>query len=129
MILDKNLMFTGTNSDGYAEVDLKEEGHIDNEYWLIIKTIKEITSANAGTWTLSTSNDGFVNSVVLATGAIGSSSANLPKDSFVTRMKIPFKPLAKLRLTLSSPLKMDSVEGYIVNGINLASEMKEAKAA
>lgn len=134
MILDKNLMFTGSSLDAHADVDLKEEGHLDNEYWLVVKTIKAVDTADAGAWTLSTSNDDFVSSVVLATGAIGDGVEDLPKDTFVARMKLPFKPLAKLRLSVSATdvggsLKMDSVEGYLVNGINLASEMKEAKAA
>lgn len=134
MILDKNLMFIGSSSDSYSEVDLKKEGHLDKEYWLVVKAAKAVAAANAGTWALSTSNDNFTTSVTLATGAIGDGTNELAKDSFVARMKLPFKPLAKLRLSVAATgvggsLKMDSVEGYLVNGINLASEMKEAKAA
>lgn len=131
MIIDKLLTFVGTGAT--ADVDLKKEGHIDDEYWFLLKTIKSVAAANKGTWELLTSDDNFTTSKLLASGKIGNGTSAVPADTFVVRMKLPFKPLAKLRVSLeaasgSGSLTMSDVEGYLVSGINLASEIKEFKA-
>lgn len=137
MIIDKLLKFIAAEPDTatYADVDLKKEGHLDCEYWLVIKTAKTISSSNKGNWTLTTSDDNFTNSITLATGAIANGASDIAKDTYVARMILPFKPHAKLRLTVAasggSPasLVMSDIDAYLVNGVNLAFEMKNMQAA
>lgn len=125
MITDKLLSFKGTVSDSAKTIDLGHEGALlmGNEYVFVINTIK--AAASAGTWTLTTSDDGFTTSVTLASGTIASGTA---AGVQLVSMVLPFKPLKEVRLTLGT-LKFDTVEAYLVPGANHVDEMKNAKAA
>lgn len=131
MIKDKLLTFEGTVSNAYADVDLGKEGALlmGNEYHLVVTRLKTIAAGDAGTWTLTTSDDNFSTSTTLASGAVAAGTG----AAVIADVVIPFKPLAKLRLTVAATsgtgLKFDSVAGYLVNGVNHAKEMKEAVAA
>lgn len=135
MIIDKLLKFAGTSDNTTATIDLKKEGHLDQEYWLVVKTIQQITAANKGTWALLTSDDStFSTYETLAQGAIENGVNPIAKDTYVARMKVPFKPLRYLRLSVAasgaSPASITfaDVEGYLVSGINLAFEVKNMQA-
>lgn len=131
MIKDKLLTFEGTVSNAYADVDLGKEGALlmGNEYHLVVTRLKTIAAGDAGTWTLTTSDDNFSTSTTLASGAVAAGTG----AAVIADVVIPFKPLAKLRLTVAATsgtgLKFDSIAGYLVNGVNHAKEMKEAVAA
>lgn len=136
MIIDKLLKFAGTSDNTTATIDLKKEGHLDQEYWLVVKAIKEITTANAGTWSLLTSDDDtFATYETLVNGNIGNGVTKVNKDEYVARVKVPFKPLRYLRLSVAasgaSPASITfaDVEGYLVSGINLGFEVKNMQAA
>ena len=131
MIKDKLLSFEGTVSNAYADVDLGKEGALlmGNEYKLVVTRLKTIAAGDAGTWTLTTSDDNFSNSTTLASGSVAAGTG----AAVIADVVIPFKPLAKLRLTVAATsgtgLKFDSIAGYLVEGVNHAKEMKEAVAA
>lgn len=131
MIKDKLLTFEGTSSDAYKDVDLGKEGALlmGNEYHLVVTRLKTIAAGNAGTWTLTTSDDNFSTSTTLASGSVAAGTG----AAVIADVVIPFKPLAKLRLTVAATsgtgLKFDSIAGYLVEGVNHAKEMKEAVAA
>lgn len=131
MIKDKLLTFEGTVSNAYADVDLGKEGALlmGNEYHLVVTRLKTIAAGDAGTWTLTTSDDNFSTSTTLASGSVAAGTG----AAVIADVVIPFKPLAKLRLTVAATsgtgLKFDSIAGYLVNGVNHAKEMKEAVAA
>lgn len=125
MITDKLLSFKGTVSDSAKTIDLGHEGALlmGNEYVFVLNTIK--AAASAGTWTLTTSDDGFTTSATLASGSIASGTA---ANTQIASVVLPFKPLKEVRLTLGT-LKFDTVEGYLVSGPNHVNEMKNAVAA
>ena len=131
MIKDKLLTFEGTASNAYADVDLGKEGALlmGNEYHLVVTRLKTIAAGDAGTWTLTTSDDNFSNSTTLAAVSVAAGTG----AAVIADVALPFKPLAKLRLTVAATsgtgLKFDSIAGYLVNGVNHAKEMKEAVAA
>ena len=131
MIIDKLLSFEGTVSDTYATVDLGKEGALlmGNEYTLVVKRLKTIAAGDAGTWTLTTSDDDFTHSTTLASGAVAAGTG----ADIIASLVIPFKPLAKVRLTVAATsgtgLKLDSIAGFLVSGPNHTNEMKTAVAA
>lgn len=131
MIKDKLLSFEGTSSDTYATVDLGKEGALlmGNEYTLVVQRIADVAAGNAGTWTLTTSDDNFSHSTTLASGSV---AAGTGADQ-IAAIVLPFKPLAKLRFTVAatagSGLKMSMVSAFLVSGPNHVKEMKEAVAA
>lgn len=125
MIMDKLLSFVNPTS-GASVVDLGKEGALlmGNEYHLFIKLIGTVSAA--GTWTLTTSDDDFTTSVTLASGTVPAGTAG----KVVTCQMLPFKPLAKLKLTLDNTnATFTNVGAALISGPNHVDEMKNAVAA
>lgn len=125
MILDQLLSFVNPTS-GASVIDLGKEGALlmGNEYKLLIKLIGTVSTA--GTWTLTTSDDNFSTSVTLASGTVPTGAAG----KVVTCQELPFKPLAKIKLTLDNTnATFSNTAACLVLGPNHVDEMKNAKAA
>ena len=131
MIKDKLLSFEGTSSNTYATVDLGKAGALlmGDEYTLVVQRIATVAAGNAGTWTLTTSDDDFSNSVTLASGSVAAGTGS----ATIAAVVLPFKPLAKLRLTVAATsgngLNLSMIAGYLTQGPNHVGEMKNAVAA
>lgn len=125
MILDQLLSFINPSS-GASVIDLGKEGALlmGNEYHLFIKLIGTVSTA--GTWTLTTSDDDFTTSVTLASGTVPTGSAG----KVVTCQVLPFKPLAKIKLTLDNTnATFTNVGAALISGPNHVDEIKNAVAA
>lgn len=131
MIKDKLLSFEGTSSNTYDTVDLGKAGALlmGDEYTLVVERIATVAAGNAGTWTLTTSDDNFSNSTTLASGAVAAGTGK----AVIARLVLPFKPLAKLRFTVAATsgtgLNMSMVAGHLVSGPVFVDEEKNAVAA
>ena len=131
MIKDKLLSFQGTSSDTYAVVDLGKAGALlmGDEYTLVVERISTVAAGNAGTWTLTASDDNFSNSVTLASGSVAAGTGK----AVLARLVLPFKPLAKLKFTVAATdgtgLKLSMVDAWIVPGPVFVDEEKNAVAA
>ena len=131
MIKDKLLSFEGTSSNTYATVDLGKAGALlmGDEYTLVVQRIATVASGNAGTWTLTTSDDNFSTSTTLASGSVAAGTGS----ATIATVVLPFKPLAKLRLTVAATsgtgLNLSMIAGYLTQGPNHVGEMKNAVAA
>ena len=131
MIKDKLLSFEGTSSNTYATVDLGKAGALlmGDEYTLVVERIATVAAGNAGTWTLTTSDDNFSNSTTLASGAVAAGTGK----AIIARLVLPFKPLAKLRLTVAATsgtgLNLSMIAGHLVSGPVFVDEEKNAVAA
>lgn len=131
MIKDKLLSFEGTASDTYTTVDLGKAGALlmGDEYTLVVQRIATVAAGNAGTWTLTTSDDDFTSSTTLASGSVAAGTGS----ATIATVVLPFKPLAKLRLTVAATsgtgLNLSMIAGYLTQGPNHVGEMKNAVAA
>lgn len=126
MIFDKLLSFHPTSGVAAADIDLGHEGALlmGNEYVFLLKRIGTVSTA--GTWTLTTSDDNFTTSKTLASGAVATGAAG----GEIASMVLPFKPLAKLRLTFDGTnATYTNCAAVLIPGPNHVEEMKNAVAA
>lgn len=126
MIFDKLLSFHPASGSTTADIDLGHEGALlmGNEYVFLLKRIGTVSAA--GTWALTTSDDNFTTSKTLASGAVAAGAAGAELVSMV----LPFKPLAKLRLTFDGTnATYTNCAAVLIPGPNHVEEMKNAKAA